>query len=47
MYRLVGKRNIDDVLSVIGLIICCIPMTIIALLIHFDSEGPVYLSKSV
>lgn len=41
MYRLVGKRIIDTVLSIIGLIICCIPMAIIALLIHFDSEGPV------
>ena len=45
MYRLVGKRIIDTVLSIIGLIICCIPMAIIALLIHFDSEGPVLFKQ--
>lgn len=45
MYRLVGKRIIDTVLSIIGLIICCIPMVIIALLIHFDSEGPVLFKQ--
>ena len=45
MYRLVGKRIIDTVLSVIGMIICCIPMIIIALLIHFDSEGPVLFKQ--
>ena len=45
MYRLVGKRIIDTVLSVVGLIICCIPMAIIALLIHFDSEGPVLFKQ--
>lgn len=45
MYRLVGKRIIDTVLSIIGLIICCIPMAIIAVLIHFDSEGPVLFKQ--
>ena len=45
MYRLIGKRIIDTVLSVVGLIICCIPMAIIALLIHFDSEGPVLFKQ--
>lgn len=45
MYRLVGKRIIDTVLSIIGLIICCIPMAIMALLIHFDSEGPVLFKQ--
>lgn len=45
MYRLVGKRIADTVLSIIGLIICCIPMAIIALLIHFDSEGPVLFKQ--
>ena len=45
MYRLIGKRILDTVLSAIGLIICCIPMGIIALLIHFDSEGPVLFKQ--
>lgn len=45
MYRLVGKRIIDTVLSIIGLIICCIPMAIIAVLIHFDSEGPILFKQ--
>lgn len=40
MYRLFVKRLIDFMLSLIGLIICGIPMLIIALIIRLTSPGP-------
>ena len=40
MYRAFGKRLIDFLLSLIGLIICGIPMLIIALIIKLTSPGP-------
>lgn len=41
MYKYFGKRLIDSILSIIGLIVCCIPMLIIAVAIKLDSRGPV------
>lgn len=41
MYKHFFKRLIACVLSVIGLIICGIPMLIIAIAIKLDSKGPV------
>lgn len=41
MYRRAIKRAIGVILSICGLIVCCIPMIIIAVLIKKDSEGPV------
>ena len=40
MYRHFIKAIIDITLSVIGLIICFIPMLIIAIAIKFESKGP-------
>ena len=40
MYRLFFKALIDISLSVIGLIVCCIPMLIIAIVIKCESKGP-------
>ena len=40
MYRHFIKAIIDITLSVIGLIICCIPMLIIAIAIKYESKGP-------
>lgn len=40
MYRRFGKRAIGVFLSVCGLIVCAIPMLIIAILIKLDSKGP-------
>lgn len=45
MYRHFFKRLIDSVLSVLGLIICCIPMLIIAIAIKVDSKGPVLFKQ--
>lgn len=41
MYKIFFKRLIDIILSMIGLIICIIPMAIIAVAIKLDSPGPV------
>lgn len=41
MYKIFFKRLIDIILSIIGLIICIIPMAIIAVAIKLDSPGPV------
>lgn len=41
MYRLFLKQFLDCVLSFLGLIVCCIPMLIIAIAIKTDSKGPV------
>lgn len=40
MYRHFLKAFIDIMLSVIGLIVCCIPMLIIAIAIKCESKGP-------
>ena len=40
MYRLFGKRAIGVSLSLCGLIVCCIPMLIFALVIKLTSNGP-------
>ena len=40
MYRHFIKTLIDIILSVIGLIVCCIPMLIIAIAIKCESKGP-------
>ena len=40
MYRHFFKRLIACTLSVLGLIVCCIPMLIIAIAIKLDSKGP-------
>lgn len=40
MYRHFFKAFIDIILSVVGLIVCCIPMLIIAIVIRCESKGP-------
>lgn len=45
MYRHFIKRLLDIVLSVIGIVICCIPMIIIAIAIKIDSPGPVIFKQ--
>lgn len=40
MYRHFFKALIDITLSVIGLIVCCIPMLIITIVIKCESKGP-------
>lgn len=40
MYRHFLKAFIDITLSILGLIVCCIPMLIIAILIKCESRGP-------
>lgn len=41
MYKLFFKRLLDIILSLVGLVICFIPMVIIAIAIKLDSPGPV------
>lgn len=45
MYRQFFKRLIDTTLAVCGLIMCCIPMLIIAICIKLDSKGPVLFKQ--
>ena len=45
MYEHFWKRLIDIVLSTIGIIIATIPMCIVALIIKFDSPGPVFFKQ--
>lgn len=45
MYRCFLKQFIDCTLSVIGLIVFCIPMLIIAIAIKADSKGPVLFKQ--
>lgn len=45
MYKIIGKRLMDFVLSVIGLLILCIPMLIIAIAIKMESKGPVFFRQ--
>ena len=40
MYRHFFKRLIDSLLAIVGLILLCIPMAIIAIWIKMDSKGP-------
>ena len=40
MYRHFFKSFIDIMLSVVGLIVCCIPMFLIAIFIKCESKGP-------
>lgn len=41
MYRHFFKRVIDSILAICGLLVCSIPMMIIAFFIKLDSKGPV------
>ena len=45
MYKHFIKRLLDIVLSVLGIVICCIPMLIIAIAIKIDSPGPVLFKQ--
>ncbi len=45
MYKLFFKRIIACTLSIIGLILFCIPMIIIAIAIKLDSKGPVFFRQ--
>lgn len=45
MYKSFFKRFIDIVLSVIGLVICIIPMVLIAIAIKLNSAGPVLFKQ--
>lgn len=45
MYRAVFKRLFDLIVSVIALIILCIPFLLIAILIKIDSRGPVFFKQ--
>lgn len=45
MYRHFLKRLIDSFLSICGLIVCSIPMVIIAIGIKLDSKGPVLFKQ--
>ena len=45
MYKQFIKRLLDIVLSVLGIVICCIPMLIIAIAIKIDSPGPVIFKQ--
>lgn len=45
MYRLFFKQFIDCTLSIIGLIVFCIPMIIIAIAIKLESKGPVFFKQ--
>lgn len=45
MYRHVYKRLLDVVLSIMGLIVCFLPMLVIALAIKLDSKGPIIFQQ--
>ena len=45
MYRHFFKRLIDTCLALCGLVVCCVPMVIIAIAIKFDSKGPVLFKQ--
>lgn len=46
MYRYFFKRVIDTILASCGLLICAVPMIIIAVAIKRDSEGPVLFRQT-
>ena len=45
MYRHFFKRVIACTLAVLGLLVCCIPMIIIAIAIKLDSKGPIFFRQ--
>lgn len=45
MYKLIIKQIIDCSLSLLGLIVCSIPMLIIAIAIKADSKGPILFKQ--
>lgn len=45
MYKHFFKRLISVTLAVCGLVVCCIPMLIIAIAIKLDSKGPVLFKQ--
>lgn len=45
MYRHFFKRQIDTCLALCGLVVCCVPMVIIAIAIKLDSKGPVLFKQ--
>lgn len=45
MYRHFFKRLIDSILAICGLVVCYIPMVIIAICIRLDSKGPVLFKQ--
>ena len=45
MYRHFFKRLIDTCLALCGLVVCCLPMVIIAIAIKLDSKGPVLFKQ--
>lgn len=45
MYRHFFKRMIDTCLALCGLVVCCVPMVIIAIAIKMDSKGPVLFKQ--
>ena len=45
MYRHYCKRLIDTCLALCGLVVCCVPMVIIAIAIKLDSKGPVLFKQ--
>lgn len=40
------KRGIDIVVSLIGIIVCAIPMVVVAVIIKLDSKGPVLFKQN-
>lgn len=45
MYRHFFKRLIDTCLALCGLVVCCVPMVIIAIAIKLDSKGSVLFKQ--
>lgn len=45
MYKNFGKRMIDLILSVIGILVLAIPMLILVIAIKLDSPGPVFFTQ--
>lgn len=45
MYKNFFKRLLDIIGSLIGIIICAIPMIIIAIIIKIDSKGPIFFKQ--
>ena len=45
MYRHFFKRGIDSLLAACGLMVCAIPMAIIAIAIRRDSQGPILFKQ--
>lgn len=45
MYKRFGKRALDLVISLCGIVVLCIPMGIIAIFVKLDSPGPVIFKQ--